>query len=79
MCVRVYVEPLLKDIPNKGQHRKYLSTKEHFWRHQKRLSYGPNAFSPLKRGEPIYSGQFGRSQCVLYTEVSLYIDKLGMY
>ena len=30
-------------------------------------------FSPLKSGQPLYSGQISWSQCVLYTEISLYI------
>ena len=30
-------------------------------------------FSPLKSGQPLYSGQISWSQCVLYREVSLYI------
>ena len=33
-------------------------------------------FSPLKSGQPLYSGQISWSQCVLYKEVPLYIKRV---
>ena len=32
-------------------------------------------FSPLKSGQPLYSGQISWSQCVLYKEVPLYTEQ----
>ena len=37
----------------------------------------PTHFSPLKSGQPLYSGHW--SQCVLYREVPLYILYICMY
>ena len=51
------MEPLLKDTLNKGHHRKYLSTKDTSGGTKNRLSYGSNTFSPVKSGQPLYSGQ----------------------
>ena len=47
----------------------------------KDIFYGPTIdfpivlihFSPLKSGQPLYSGQISWSQCVLYKEVPLYM------
>ena len=36
-------------------------------------------FSPLKSGQPLYSGQINSFQCVLYTEVSLYSVTVASY
>ena len=38
------VESPLKDTPNKGHHRKYLSTKDTFGGTKNGLSYGNNTF-----------------------------------
>ena len=67
------VKSLLKDTPNKGHHKKYLSTKDTFG--GTKTGYPMvviRTSSPLKSGQPLYSGQISCSQCVLYTEVSLH-------
>ena len=66
------VESLLKDTPNKGHHRKYLSMKDTLGGTKNRLLYSSNTFSSLKSGQPLHSGQISWYQCVLYTEVFLY-------
>ena len=40
----ITVEPLLKDSPNKGHHRKYLPTKDTFLGPKNELPYSVNAF-----------------------------------
>ena len=74
MHIRTYiiVEPLLKDTLNRGHHRKYLSTKDHLEAPEIDYPMFVIHFSPLDGGQPLYSGQISWSQCVLYTEVSLY-------
>ena len=74
MCITVdgpTVEPLLKDTPNEGHYTNDLPTKDTFGGTKNGLSYGVNTFSPLKSGQPLYSGQISWSQCVLYKEVPL--------
>ena len=55
-------ESLLKDTPNKGHHRKYLSTKETSEAPKMGYPMVVIHFSSLKSGQPLYSGW---SQCVL--------------
>ena len=43
------MESLLKDTPNKGHHRKYLSTKDSFGGTKNGLPYGSNTFLHLRR------------------------------
>ena len=76
------VEPLLKDLPIKDtieitslQRTLCKSPKIDF---PKVLIHD----SPLKRGQPLYSGQISWSRCVLYREVPLYKQNyciLGVY
>ena len=39
----------------------------------------PTHFSPLKSGQPLYSGHNDWSQCVLYEDVPLYIEPNSAY
>ena len=67
------VEPLSKDSPNKGHHINYFPTKDTFKAPQIDFPIVLILFSPLKSGQPLYSGQISWSQCVLHKEVPLHI------
>ena len=61
-----------KDTPNKEHCRNYLPTKDTFQDTKVDFPIVLIHFSPLKSGQPLYSGQITWSQCVLYREGPLY-------